>query len=81
MSSFRYDAHPMPMLISTIASLSTFHPEANPALVSHSMYMKEKRTDRCDEMQFSRAENYRQKAIFRMLGKVPTIAAHSYRVS
>jgi len=29
---FRYDAHPMGFLISSMASISTFHPEANPAL-------------------------------------------------
>ncbi len=34
MSAFRYDAHPMGMLISTITALSTFHPEANPALTT-----------------------------------------------
>jgi len=28
MASFRYDAHPMGMLISTVAALSTFYPEA-----------------------------------------------------
>jgi citrate synthase len=33
MKSFRYDAHPMGMLISTITAMSTYHPEANPALV------------------------------------------------
>ncbi|KAJ3217545.1 hypothetical protein HK099_005435 [Clydaea vesicula] len=32
MATYRYDAHPMGMLIGTVASLSTFHPEANPAL-------------------------------------------------
>jgi len=32
MGSFRYDAHPMGMLISTISAYSTLHPEANPAL-------------------------------------------------
>jgi len=32
MKSFRYDAHPMGMLISTLAAISTFHPEANPSL-------------------------------------------------
>lgn len=32
MKSFRYDAHPMGMLISTLSAISTFHPEANPAL-------------------------------------------------
>lgn len=32
MGGFRYDAHPMGMFLSTMASMSTFHPEANPAL-------------------------------------------------
>lgn len=32
MKSFRYDAHPMGMLISTLMTVSTLHPEANPAL-------------------------------------------------
>ena len=32
MKSFRYDAHPMGMLISTISAYSTLKPEANPAL-------------------------------------------------
>lgn len=29
---FRYDAHPMGMVISSLSAVSTFHPEANPAL-------------------------------------------------
>jgi citrate synthase len=32
MKSFNYDAHPMGMFISSMAALSTFHPDANPAL-------------------------------------------------
>lgn len=32
MKSFHYDAHPMGMFISSIAAMSTFHPEANTAL-------------------------------------------------
>lgn len=32
MKSFNYDAHPMGMFISSIAAMSTFHSEANPAL-------------------------------------------------
>lgn len=38
MKSFRYDAHPMGMLVSTISAVSTFHPEANPALTSQHVY-------------------------------------------
>ncbi len=33
MKSFRYDAHPMGMLCSTLAALSTVHPEQNPSLM------------------------------------------------
>lgn len=38
MKSFHYDSHPMGMLISTIAAISTFHPEANPALAGQGVY-------------------------------------------
>ena len=63
-SSFRYDAHPMGMLISTIAALSTFHPEANPALVGQDVY-KDMRL--------------RNKQIHRIIGCMPTMAAFVYR--
>jgi len=56
--SFRYDAHPMAILISSLAALSTFHPEAK----------------NFDDPQI------RQKQIWRILGKLPTIAAFAYRV-
>jgi citrate synthase len=55
---FRYDAHPMGILISAIAALSTFHPEAK---------------------NFMDPE-IRRKQIWRILGKLPTIAAFAYRV-
>jgi len=64
MSSFRYDAHPMGMLISTITAMSTFHPEANPALVGQNVYNDDK---------------VRNKQIHRILGTMPTIAAYAYR--
>lgn len=38
MKSFRYDAHPMGMFVSTLAALSTFHPESNPALRGDKIY-------------------------------------------
>ena len=38
MKSFRFDAHPMGMLVSTIAATSTFHPNANPALAGQNIY-------------------------------------------
>jgi citrate synthase len=59
METFRYDAHPMGMFISTVAALSTFYPEASqihdPAI--------------------------RLRQIKRLIAKVPTIAAFSYRHS
>lgn len=64
MKSFRYDAHPMGMFVSTMSALSTFHPEANPALAGQECY---------DDM------TLRNKQIFRILGTAPTIAASSYR--
>ncbi len=57
MESFRYDAHPMGMFISTVAALSTFYPEAHQV----------------------RDPEVRLKQVYRLIGKVPTIAAFSYR--
>lgn len=56
--SFRYDAHPMGILISSVAAMSTFHPKA-------------KNVD---------DPEVREKQIYRILGKLPTIAAFAYRV-
>jgi citrate synthase len=57
--SFHYDAHPMGMLISGIAALSTFYPEAK----------------RVQEPEMRAAQ------IIRLIAKVPTLAAASYRYS
>eukprot|EP00002_Diphylleia_rotans_P039174 TRINITY_DN901_c0_g1_i1.p1 TRINITY_DN901_c0_g1~~TRINITY_DN901_c0_g1_i1.p1 ORF type:complete len:495 (-),score=115.90 TRINITY_DN901_c0_g1_i1:67-1551(-) len=62
--TFRYDAHPMGMLISATAAMSTFHAEANPALQGVDLYKDKK---------------MRAKQIYRILGKLPTIAACAYR--
>src|ERR1700737_1075576 len=59
LDGFHYDAHPMGMLISAIAALSTFYHDAK-------------------EVHNAAA---RQKQIFRLIGKMPTIAAFSYRHS
>ncbi len=56
---FHYDAHPMGMMISTIASLSTFYTDAK---------------------QIFNAES-RRKQTFRLIGKMPTLAAFAYRHS
>jgi len=64
MKTFRYDAHPMGMLISTVAALGTFYPEANPALRGSDIFKNER---------------VRNKQIFRIVGKLPTIAACAWR--
>lgn len=64
MKSFRYDAHPMGMLISSISALSTIHPEANPALQGNNIYKDPK---------------FMNKQIYRLMGNMPTLAANSYR--
>jgi citrate synthase len=56
---FRYDAHPMGMLVSTLAALSTVYPEAK----------------NVNDPQI------RQKQIVRLIAKMPTLAAYSYRHS
>jgi citrate synthase len=64
MKSFRYDAHPMGMVISTVAAMSTFHPEANPALAGEKVYKN---------------TQLQNKQIHRIMGTMPTIAAFAYR--
>jgi citrate synthase len=59
METFRYDAHPMGMFISTVAALSTFYPEA------HLIHDAQTRWHQ----------------VTRLIAKVPTIAAFSYRHS
>ncbi len=38
MATFRYDAHPMGMIISTVAALGTFHPEVSEHTRGTQMY-------------------------------------------
>src|SRR5215207_676992 len=59
MQGFRYDAHPMGMLVSVVAALSTFYPEAS----------------NVDDAEI------RMHQVVRLIAKVPTIAAWSYRHS
>jgi len=58
-NGFRYDAHPMGMLMSTVAALSTYYPEAK---------------------NIHDAE-VRRRQIFRLIAKMPTLAALAYRHS
>ena len=57
MEGFRYDAHPMGMLLGTIGALSTFYPDARQIGDINSRHLQ----------------------MLRLIGKVPTIAAYTYR--
>ena len=59
MDGFHYDAHPMGMLVSTVAALSTFYPDAKSIFDVES----------------------RRKQTYRLIGKMPTLAAFAYRHS
>jgi citrate synthase len=59
LEGFRYDAHPMGMLVSTVAALSTVYPDSKNVLDPAN----------------------RRHQILRIIGKVPTIAAYTYRHS
>lgn len=56
---FHYDAHPMGILVSSVAALSTFYPDAKNIFDSES----------------------RRKQTFRLIAKMPTLAAFAYRHS
>ncbi len=56
---FRYDAHPMSMLASTVAALSSFYPEAKNV----------------------KNKEVRRAQMIRLIAKMPTLAAFSYRHS
>jgi citrate synthase len=57
MHGFRYDGHPMGMLVASVAALSTFYPDANQI----------------------KDEPVRAIQIIRLLAKMPTLAAFSFR--
>jgi citrate synthase len=57
MDGFHYDAHPMGMLVSAIAGLSTFYPDSKQIF----------------------DEKSRQLQVYRLIGKIPTLAAFAYR--
>jgi citrate synthase len=59
MAGFRYDAHPMGMLASMVAALSTFYPDAKKI----------------------RDREERARHIYRLIAKIPTLAAFAYRHS
>lgn len=63
--TFQYDAHPMGLLVSTLAAMGTFQKDANPALAGQDVYSDPK---------------MRNKQIVRLIGIMPTIAANAYRL-
>lgn len=77
MGNFRYDAHPMGMLISSVSAMGTFYPEANPALTVRSSNSPITHPQNLDILKND--VKLRDKQIFRLLAKMPTIAAQSYR--
>lgn len=64
MKSFRYDAHPMGMLATTVCAMGTIQSDANPALRGQGVY-----DDR----------TLRNKQLHRLIGCMPTLAAFAYR--
>jgi citrate synthase len=57
MQGFRYDAHPMGMLVASVGALSTFYPDASKI----------------------KDESIRYEQIVRLVAKIPTLAAFSFR--
>ena len=57
MQGFRYDAHPMGMLLASVGALSTFYPEASQIKDEQIRYMQ----------------------VIRLIAKMPTLAAFSFR--
>jgi citrate synthase len=57
MDGFRYDAHPMGILVGTVGALSTFYPDAKNV----------------------GNEEFRKLQVRRLIGKIPTIAAMTFR--
>merc|ERR1711966_586372 len=70
MSAFRYDAHPMGMVMSALAALGTFYPEQNSSLVAAVADVYKTANG---------GTEIRNKQIYRIIGKVITIAANAYR--
>ncbi|CAJ0751640.1 14654_t:CDS:2, partial [Entrophospora sp. SA101] len=43
MRKFNYNAHPMGMFVSGVAAMSTFHPDANPALAGSDLFIRDEK--------------------------------------
>lgn len=63
LSALPHDAHPMGVILTGLAALSTCHPEQNPALAGQNIY---------------KSKQVQDKQIVRLVGKIPTLAAFAY---
>ncbi|GAA5908866.1 uncharacterized protein JCM6883_004192 [Sporobolomyces salmoneus] len=68
--SFRFDSHPMAILTSGLAALSAYSPDANPSLQGQNLFTR------------GTVESFQtmDKQIFRIIGKVSTLASMAYRI-
>ncbi|KAL6780171.1 Citrate synthase 2, peroxisomal [Auxenochlorella protothecoides] len=66
LAALPHDAHPMGVLLTGLAALSTCHPEQNPALAGQAIYA---------------SRDVQDKQIVRLIGKIPTLGAWAYHVA
>eukprot|EP00835_Amoeboradix_gromovi_P004559 NODE_362_length_10118_cov_0.149117.p2 type:complete len:522 gc:universal NODE_362_length_10118_cov_0.149117:7149-5584(-) len=91
LETFRYNAHPTSMLISLLAATSTLHPESNPALMGESLYKTGPHENKLNAYPITSKDSssadagdavcqfVRDKQVYRMVGKISTLAAAVYR--
>eukprot|EP00834_Sanchytrium_tribonematis_P005639 NODE_355_length_8917_cov_1.682581.p1 type:complete len:553 gc:universal NODE_355_length_8917_cov_1.682581:5553-7211(+) len=90
LETFRYNAHPTSMLISLLAATSTLHPESNPALMGEALFKTGPHENKLDSFALSSQKQgvsegeairdfVRDKQVYRMIGKISTLAAAVYR--
>lgn len=63
LAALPHDAHPMGVVLTGLAALSTCHPEQNPALAGQAIYS---------------SPDVQDKQIVRLIGKIPTLGAWAY---
>ena len=74
MDGFHHDAHPMGMLVSTVAALSTFYPGAKDIFSEAPVRSRLGITT-------TTAKNSRRLQMYRLIAKMPTMAAFAFRHS
>jgi citrate synthase len=63
LAALPHDSHPMGVILTGLAALSTCHPEQNPALAGQHVY---------------KSKEVQDKQVVRLIGKIPTLAAYAY---